>query len=93
MGALKRDVLWLVLRHGMLWVLVGVAIGAAASVGLTRLMASLLYGVTPSDVPTLAAVEFLIVLVALFACYIPARRATKVDSWSRCATSEELRNQ
>jgi ABC-type antimicrobial peptide transport system permease subunit len=59
--------------------LIGIALGVAAGLGLTRLMASLLYGVSPSDPLTFASVAILLALVALAACYLPARRATRVD--------------
>src|SRR5215212_1214810 len=78
-GATPRRILFLVLRKGMGLTLVGVGIGLAASFALTRLMSSLLFGVTAADPLTFATVPALLVLVALLACYIPARRATKVD--------------
>jgi len=79
LGAQRRDVLQLVLSTGVKMALIGVAIGLAASVGLTRLMADMLYGVTATDPATFAAVAVLLVAVALVACYIPARRAMRVD--------------
>ena len=79
LGAQRGDVLQMVLKHGATMALVGVAIGIGASFALTRLMASLLFGVSAHDPVTFAAVAALLMLVALLACYIPARRATRVD--------------
>jgi ABC-type antimicrobial peptide transport system permease subunit len=74
-----NDVLWLVTRQGMTLALTGVALGLAASFALTRLMATLLFGVSPTDRVTFTVIASLITAVALVACLIPARRATKVD--------------
>jgi putative ABC transport system permease protein len=79
LGAQGREVLWLVIRQGMFPVLIGVAAGLAAAVGLTRLMSTLLFEVSATDPLTLAVITVLLTIVALLACYIPARRATKVD--------------
>jgi ABC-type antimicrobial peptide transport system permease subunit len=79
LGADRGDILKLVVRQGLVLVLIGVAIGVAAALGLTRLIASELYGVTPTDPVTFTAVALVLVGVALLASYIPARRATKVD--------------
>ena len=79
LGAQAGDVLKLVAGQGMGLAIVGVAIGVGASLVLTRLMSSLLFGVTPTDPLTFAAISVLLASVALLACYFPARRATKVD--------------
>ena len=79
LGAQGGDVLQMVLRQGAELALLGVAMGIAAAFGLTRLMANLLYGVTAHDPLTFVAVAALLIMVALLACYIPARRATLVD--------------
>jgi putative ABC transport system permease protein len=79
LGAEKVDVLWLVVRQGMVMALGGVAIGLLASFALTRLMESLLFGVSVTDPLTFSVIALLLTCVALLACFIPARRATKVD--------------
>jgi putative ABC transport system permease protein len=79
LGAQSRDVLKLLLKHGMLLALAGVALGLIASFWLARLMTKYLFEVNPTDLPTFVAITFLLAGVALLACYIPARRATKVD--------------
>ena len=79
LGASKKDVLRLVLRQSLALVSVGVAVGIAAALGLTRLITSLLYHVKPADPATYVAVSFALVGLALAASYIPARRAMKVD--------------
>ena len=79
LGARSRDVLRLVVRHGMILALIGVAIGLGGAWVLTRFMSSLLVGVSPTDAVTLSAVSLSLISIALIACYIPARRATKVD--------------
>jgi predicted permease len=78
-GAQRRDVLRLVLKDGARLTLLGIAIGIIVALALTRLMASLLFEVTPTDPATFAAVAILLAIAAFAACYIPARRATRVD--------------
>jgi hypothetical protein len=73
----------LVLRHGLTVIGIGLVIGAAAALGLTRLIAGFLWGVTASDPQTYGAVLATITLVALFACLVPAYRAMKVDPADR----------
>jgi predicted permease len=79
LGAQRGDILSMILGQGTKLVLIGAGIGIAAAFGLTRLMASQLFGVTATDPLTFLSVSALIILVALAACYIPARRATRVD--------------
>ena len=79
LGARTRDVLALVLAQGFRLVLGGIVLGVVAALPLTRLFASMLYGVTPTDVTTFVTIALLLIFVALMACYIPARRATRVD--------------
>jgi putative ABC transport system permease protein len=79
LGARTFDVLKLVVRSGMSLAVIGVAAGLVGAFAITRLMASLLFGVSPTDLVTFVLVTAGLFLVALLACYIPARRATKVD--------------
>jgi predicted permease len=79
LGARSIDVLKLVLRNGLTLVIIGVAIGLAGAFALTRLMTTLLFGVTPTDGLTIGVVSVVLIGVALLACVIPARRATRVD--------------
>jgi predicted permease len=79
LGARTGNVLGLVLRQGMGMVLIGIGTGLVAAFVLARLMASLLFHVSPTDLPTLVTISLFMAAVALLACYIPARRATKLD--------------
>ncbi|HEV2885148.1 MAG TPA: ABC transporter permease [Pyrinomonadaceae bacterium] len=79
LGAQMRDIMTMVLKQGMVLVLTGVALGLAASWLLTRLMSRLLYQVSATDPLTFTAISLLLITIALLACYLPARRATKVD--------------
>ncbi|HEY8186780.1 MAG TPA: ABC transporter permease [Pyrinomonadaceae bacterium] len=79
LGAQVGDVLKMILRQGMLLISVGIAVGLFASFALTRLLKTLLFGVSVTDPLTFVVITLLLTLVALLACYIPARRATKVD--------------
>jgi predicted permease len=80
LGAQRRDLLRLVVGQGLLLVMIGAVIGIAAAIGVTRFMSTILYGVHADDPLTFASVAILLTLVALAACYIPARRATRVDA-------------
>ena len=79
LGAQKSDVFKLVIGRGMLLTLTGLAIGLVGAAGLTRLMSSLLFGVSANDPMTYSAAPVVLGVVSLLACYLPARRATKVD--------------
>jgi putative ABC transport system permease protein len=79
LGAQPRNILQLVIRYGLTLTLIGLAIGLAAALAMTRAMAQILYGVTSTDALTFGGISLLLGLIALVACYIPARRATKVD--------------
>ena len=79
LGARRRDVLKLVIGQGMTVALTGVSLGSAAALAVTQLMKSLLFGVNATDPTTFAGVAALLATVALLACYLPARRATKID--------------
>jgi putative ABC transport system permease protein len=79
LGARPRDVLRLVVRQGMQPVIAGVLVGTAGALALTRVMASLLYSVSPTDPATFVAVPVLLTMVAWIACYVPARRAMRID--------------
>ena len=79
LGAQTRDVMKLVLKEGLVLTISGVAFGVAASIALTRLLSSLLFGVSATDPVTFAVISVVLAGVALGACFVPARRATKVD--------------
>jgi predicted permease len=79
LGAQASDVLGLVIRQGMLLAALGIALGLVGAAGVTRVMGSLLFGVGATDPLTFAAIALLLAAAALLACYVPARRATKVD--------------
>ena len=79
LGALPRDVLWLVLKEGFQFSFLGIALGLVAAFIVTRLLASELYGVSPADPATFAGAAVLMTVVTLLACYIPTRRAMRVD--------------
>jgi putative ABC transport system permease protein len=79
LGARMIDVLQLILKQGMMLVVIGEVLGLLGALALTRLLKALLFGVTPTDAPTFIAVPVVLTVVALLACYLPARRATKVD--------------
>ena len=78
LGAQKRNVLSLVLGHGLRLAVLGVALGLMAALALTRVIQSLLYDVRPTDPVTFAVVSAVLIVVALLACWLPARRATLI---------------
>jgi ABC-type antimicrobial peptide transport system permease subunit len=79
LGAQRRDVVGLILRETLLLTVIGVVIGLGAALGATRLIATLLYGLTPNDPLTIALASLLLLTVAALAGYLPARRAARVD--------------
>jgi putative ABC transport system permease protein len=82
LGAERGDVFKLVIKKGLLLIVVGLVIGVAGALALTRVLTSFLYGVTTTDPMTFVAVSLLLIAVGLVACYIPARRATRIDPMS-----------
>jgi len=79
LGAERADILRMILRSSLPLILVGVGLGLCGAVAVTRVLQSFLFEVKPTDIATFAVVSVLLAAVALLACYIPARRATKVD--------------
>ena len=79
LGATPGDLLLLVLRQGLTPVVIGLALGVAGAAALTRLMSGFLFGVAPTDPGTFVLVSLILVVAAAIACWIPARRATRVD--------------
>ena len=79
MGAHQADVLKLVMRQGLFVTAVGLSIGLTASLAVTRFLSSLLYGIRPNDPLTIVGVSVGLIVVTMLACYIPARRAMRVD--------------
>ena len=78
-GAQRRDVFKMILGQGMKLALIGIGIGLVGAFALTRLMASMLFGVEPTDATTFGAISALLTVVALLACFLPGRRATRVE--------------
>jgi len=78
-GADRRDVVWLVMSEGVWFTLAGVGLGLAGAIAMTRYISSLLYGVSANDPTTFAVAALSLKCAALLACYLPARRAAKVD--------------
>jgi putative ABC transport system permease protein len=87
LGAQKSDVLGLVIRQGMTLTVIGVMVGLAGALALTRVIGNLLYGVTATDPATFVAIPLLLLFVALLACYLPARRAARLDPTRALAQS------
>jgi ABC-type antimicrobial peptide transport system permease subunit len=79
LGAQMRDVVKLVLQGGITLAVIGIGLGVVGALALTRLIRSLLFGVQPTDVTTFVLVSLALLATAVIACYLPARRATKVD--------------
>ncbi len=79
LGAQHQDILWLIVGRGQALTLAGILLGLAVSIAMTRILSSLLYEVSATDPTVFAAIALLLVAVALVACFIPARRALRVD--------------
>jgi ABC-type antimicrobial peptide transport system permease subunit len=79
LGALPGQVLQMVLRQGLILIVIGIGLGLAGALSLTRFLSSQLFGIAPTDPLTFAGVSLLLAGIALLECYVPARRATKVD--------------
>ncbi|MBZ5496211.1 MAG: FtsX-like permease family protein [Acidobacteriia bacterium] len=79
LGAQRTDILHMILREGMLLAIIGIAIGIGGALGLTRVLRSMLFEIEPTDPATFVGVAIFLTIAALAACYVPARRAMKVD--------------
>jgi ABC-type antimicrobial peptide transport system permease subunit len=79
LGAQRESILWTVLRETLVLVLCGLTLGIPCALAASRLIASMLFGLSPSDLPTITGVSLSLLLVALFAGYLPARRASGID--------------
>jgi len=79
LGAQRRDIFSLVLKQGIILALIGVGIGVAGAIGLSKVLGSVLYGISATDPLTFISVALIMIVVALVACFFPARKATKVD--------------
>ncbi len=79
LGAKRSDVLWMICRQGLVIIAAGIVTGCVAAIGIGRLLGDFLVGVGPTDLLTYSSVSMLLTLVALAACYLPARRAANVD--------------
>ena len=79
LGAGRRDILWLVLRHGITRICLGLVLGVLAAVGASRVLASILVNTTTTDPTTFISISLLLAVVTLLACFVPARRATRLD--------------
>jgi ABC-type antimicrobial peptide transport system permease subunit len=78
LGACRRDILWLVLKQGTLRIVIGLVLGVLAAVGASRVFVSILVNTTPTDPPTFISICLLLAAVTLLACFVPARRATRL---------------